>query len=59
MIAEFEAEKRSNKKITLEDCIKEYSREETLGEQDTWYCPSCKDHQRIKKKIDIWSVPNV
>jgi ubiquitin carboxyl-terminal hydrolase 4/11/15 len=59
VIAAYEAEKRTAKKVTLENCIIEYSREETLGEEDTWYCPNCKDHRRIKKKIDIWSVPNV
>ncbi|KAI8814498.1 hypothetical protein BJ742DRAFT_671533, partial [Cladochytrium replicatum] len=36
-----------------------YCKEEVLGEEDTWYCPSCKEHRRIKKKLDIWSVPEV
>ena len=30
-----------------------------MGDEDTWYCPSCKDHKKIKKKLDVWSVPDV
>lgn len=30
-----------------------------MGEADTFYCSRCKLHQTIKKKIDIWSVPDV
>ncbi|KAJ3097269.1 ubiquitin carboxyl-terminal hydrolase [Phlyctochytrium planicorne] len=46
-----------NKAITLLDCLNEFRKEEIMGEEDTWYCPQCKEHQRIKKKLDIWSVP--
>jgi ubiquitin C-terminal hydrolase len=30
-----------------------------MGDEDTWYCPRCKDHKKIKKKLDVWSVPDV
>jgi len=38
-----EAEKRKNEKrlkngVSLEDCLDEFEREETLGENDLWYC---------------------
>jgi ubiquitin carboxyl-terminal hydrolase 4/11/15 len=45
--------------ITLANCLQEFMKEETLGEQDTWFCPKCKNHQQIKKKMDIWTVPAV
>ncbi|KAJ3115644.1 CSN-associated deubiquitinating enzyme Ubp12, partial [Nowakowskiella sp. JEL0407] len=45
--------------ISLMECINEYCKEEILGEEDTWYCSNCKEHKRIKKKLDIWSVPEV
>jgi ubiquitin carboxyl-terminal hydrolase 4/11/15 len=32
---------------------------EQLSEQDTWYCPKCKDHVRAHKKMDIWSCPDL
>jgi ubiquitin carboxyl-terminal hydrolase 4/11/15 len=47
------------KTVTLQDCLNEFMKEETMGDADTWYCPSCKEHKKIKKKLDIWSVPEV
>ena len=49
----------SNKTLSFDDCLAEFTKEEVLGENDTFYCGSCKKHERIKKKIDIWSVPEV
>ncbi|KAJ3292022.1 CSN-associated deubiquitinating enzyme Ubp12 [Rhizoclosmatium sp. JEL0117] len=47
------------KQILLDDCLKEFMKEEIMGDDDTWYCPKCKEHKKIKKKLDIWSVPDV
>ncbi len=33
------AELIRKKGITLDDCLEEFSREETLGDNDLWYCP--------------------
>ncbi|KAI8837579.1 hypothetical protein BC829DRAFT_43754 [Chytridium lagenaria] len=51
--------RRADQPISLDDCLQEFMKEEHMGEEDTWYCPSCKEHRRIKKKLDIWSVPDV
>lgn len=48
-----------NNTVTLMDCIDEFRREETLGVEDTWYCPKCKEHVQARKKLDIWSVPEI
>ncbi|KAJ3008777.1 UNVERIFIED_CONTAM: CSN-associated deubiquitinating enzyme Ubp12 [Siphonaria sp. JEL0065] len=45
--------------IALDDCLKEFMKEEIMGDEDTWYCPGCKEHKKIKKKLDVWSVPDV
>jgi ubiquitin carboxyl-terminal hydrolase 4/11 len=45
--------------ITLDDCLDEFEREEVLSEQDTWYCPRCKRHQRATKKFDLWKTPDI
>ncbi|KAJ3073631.1 CSN-associated deubiquitinating enzyme Ubp12 [Podochytrium sp. JEL0797] len=50
---------KSKDVIALDDCLKEFMKEEIMGDDDTWYCPKCKQHQKIKKKLDIWSVPDV
>ncbi|MEE6502614.1 hypothetical protein FKM82_004575 [Ascaphus truei] len=50
-----------NKKITvaLTDCIQLFTKTETLGEHDPWYCPNCRKHQRATKKFDLWSLPKI
>ena len=50
---------KSQRGISLQDCLDEFMREEELGEDDPWYCPKCKKHQQATKKFDLWSVPDV
>ncbi|KAM9326758.1 ubiquitin carboxyl-terminal hydrolase 4 [Gastrophryne carolinensis] len=49
------------KKVTvaLRDCIQLFTKTETLGEHDPWYCPRCRKHQRATKKFDLWSLPKI
>ncbi|ORY31587.1 hypothetical protein BCR39DRAFT_558054 [Naematelia encephala] len=57
---EKEAEKKkAGKPISLEDCLDEFSKEETLGQDDLWYCPQCKKHQAATKKLDIYKAPDI
>jgi ubiquitin carboxyl-terminal hydrolase 4/11/15 len=49
----------SKKNVTLSDCLDEFTREEELGEDDLWYCPRCKQHQRATKKFDLWRMPEI
>ena len=44
---------------TLADCLRNFSREEQLGESDMWYCSKCKEHRKAKKQIMMWKPPNV
>ncbi|KAI0289608.1 hypothetical protein BC826DRAFT_914263 [Russula brevipes] len=50
---------KSQRGISLQDCLDEFTKEEQLGEDDPWYCPQCKKHQQATKKFDLWSVPDV
>lgn len=50
---------KTEKGISLQDCLDEFTREEKLGEEDPWYCPRCKKHQQATKKFDLWRVPDV
>ena len=55
-------QQRSNRKkngITLEDCLKEYGKSETLSEQNAWYCPRCKEHRRADKRFELWKAPDI
>ncbi|KAH8673591.1 hypothetical protein BX600DRAFT_209389 [Xylariales sp. PMI_506] len=51
--------RRKKNGISLENCLDEFEREEVLSEQDTWYCPRCKQHQRASKKFDLWKTPDI
>ena len=46
-------------KISLGDCFALFSSEEVLGQDDQWYCGSCKAHVCASKKIDLWKLPNI
>ncbi|TPX62619.1 hypothetical protein PhCBS80983_g00391 [Powellomyces hirtus] len=57
---EFEMKQKAPKKaLSLQDCLDEYRKEEVLGDDNSWYCPNCKDHRPTKKKLDIWTVPEI
>lgn len=47
------------KAITLHDCLKLFSKKEVLSMNDSWYCPSCKDHRQATKQIQLWSAPDI
>lgn len=41
--------------VSLEQCLSEYTSEETLDEANAWYCSRCKKHQCAKKTVKFWS----
>eukprot|EP01083_Nonionella_stella_P037264 101584_1 len=45
--------------LSLYDCINSYVAQETLGENDLWYCAECKKHEQANKKLDLWSFPEI
>ncbi|CAJ0602458.1 unnamed protein product [Cylicocyclus nassatus] len=49
----------SRKDIHLMECVDLFTRQEQLGEEDSWYCPKCKKHERASKKLDLWSLPQI
>lgn len=59
---ELERQKRQQqeeKKITLHDCLKLFSKREVLGMNDSWYCPNCKEHRQATKQIQLWDTPDI
>lgn len=55
------AQRTSRKKngISLEDCLNEFGKSETLSEQNAWYCPRCKEHRRADKMFELWKAPDI
>jgi uncharacterized UBP type Zn finger protein len=47
--------------MTLEKCLQEHTKEETLDEANAWYCSKCQKHQCAKKISTFWapSLPKV
>lgn len=48
-----------NKEITLNDCLNLFSKPEILSLNDSWYCPTCKEHRQATKQIQLWNAPDV
>jgi ubiquitin carboxyl-terminal hydrolase 4/11/15 len=57
-IAKERAKKREGKAISIEDCLDEFSKEETLGQDDLWYCPQVcgMEYERGKRLIKLRSA---
>jgi ubiquitin carboxyl-terminal hydrolase 4/11 len=45
--------------VTLGECLDEFGKMETLSENNSWYCPRCKDHRQAHKKFELWKVPDI
>lgn len=45
--------------VTLDDCLDAFEKEETLSENNMWYCPRCKEHRQAKKKMVLWKTPDI
>ena len=53
------ARSESEVPITLENCFREFSKEEILSESESWYCSNCKNHRQAKKTVSLWRFPQV
>ncbi|XP_020266514.1 ubiquitin carboxyl-terminal hydrolase 8 [Asparagus officinalis] len=51
--------KRPQEPISLYSCLEAFLKEEPLGPEDMWYCPSCKEHRQACKKLDLWRLPEI
>ncbi len=47
------------RKLSIDDCLDEFTKTEQLGSDDLWYCPSCKEFRQATKKFDLWKVPDI
>ncbi|XP_028319890.1 ubiquitin carboxyl-terminal hydrolase 32 isoform X2 [Gouania willdenowi] len=43
--------------ISLDSCLKAFTSEEELGEEELYYCSKCKTHRLATKKLDLWRLP--
>ncbi|XP_048582551.1 ubiquitin carboxyl-terminal hydrolase 32-like isoform X2 [Nematostella vectensis] len=45
--------------IDLYECLRAFTNEEELGDEELWYCNKCKKHRLAVKKLEIWSLPPI
>ncbi|XP_062922369.1 ubiquitin carboxyl-terminal hydrolase 8 isoform X2 [Mobula hypostoma] len=49
----------SSSKCTLQDCLKLFSKEEKLTDNNRFHCSNCKAHRDSTKKLEIWKLPPI
>ncbi|XP_036380536.1 ubiquitin carboxyl-terminal hydrolase 32-like [Megalops cyprinoides] len=45
--------------ISLDSCLRAFTSEEELGEDEKYYCSKCKTHRLATKKLDLWRLPPI
>ncbi|XP_076876132.1 ubiquitin carboxyl-terminal hydrolase 32-like [Brachyhypopomus gauderio] len=45
--------------ISLDSCLRAFTSEEELGENELYYCSKCKTHRLATKKLDLWRLPPI
>ncbi|KAI4300598.1 hypothetical protein L6164_033955 [Bauhinia variegata] len=50
---------RTQESVSICKCLEAFLKEEPLGPEDMWYCPSCKSPQQAMKKLDLWRLPEI
>ncbi|XP_062872717.1 ubiquitin carboxyl-terminal hydrolase 32 [Trichomycterus rosablanca] len=45
--------------ISLDSCLKAFTSEEELGEDELYYCSKCKTHCLATKKLELWRLPPI
>jgi ubiquitin carboxyl-terminal hydrolase 4/11/15 len=45
--------------VCIYDCFKNFIKLEKLEENNEWFCPECKQHQKATKKMEIYKAPHV
>lgn len=46
-------------KVTLIECLKEFSKAQVIGKENGWVCPRCKVKVEAIRKSEIWKLPPI
>uniref|UniRef100_A0A6A7FRF5 ubiquitinyl hydrolase 1 n=1 Tax=Hirondellea gigas TaxID=1518452 RepID=A0A6A7FRF5_9CRUS len=49
--------RRQDKPLTLYDCLRAFTRSETLESSESWFCPECQCKQSATKTVSVWRCP--
>ncbi|KAI8996409.1 cysteine proteinase [Trametes punicea] len=50
---------RGNSKVTLQQCIDAFVKEEVMDKSDAWHCPHCKTLRKATKRLSLSRLPPV
>ncbi|KAI0773259.1 cysteine proteinase [Trametes elegans] len=50
---------RGNQKVTLQQCIEAFVKEEVMDKSDAWHCPHCKTLRKATKRLSLSRLPPV
>ncbi|XP_067931745.1 ubiquitin carboxyl-terminal hydrolase 32-like isoform X2 [Watersipora subatra] len=45
--------------LDIQQCLKAFTKEEQLAEDELYFCSKCKEHRRATKKLELWRLPNI
>jgi len=45
--------------IGLDGCLRAFTKEEQLGEEELYYCSKCNKHRLAAKKLQLWRLPPI
>lgn len=45
--------------VPLASCLDAFTKEETLSDDNVWFCPKCKASRRAVSKIEPWKLPDI
>ena len=49
--------RRQDEPLTLYDCLRAFTRSETLECSESWFCPECQCKQSATKTVSLWKCP--
>ncbi len=50
---------KAKESIDLDECFRQFCKEEQLEEGNEWYCPVCKNHTKAKVHMEIYKTPPI
>lgn len=49
----------NNNSVQLYDCLKAFKQQETLDEDNMWYCNKCKEFVQATKTLELFKLPRI
>lgn len=50
---------RTSSTVDIYSCFSKFTKNETLDEDNTWYCSKCKDHKQASKEMRLSNLPKI